>query len=90
MYFCIWYDNLGDSFVWSFDYVIIFDRWISEELKFICNEWLVVESDFGRIDKVMYVVGIDEMINYKNLFLLNSLDGFYDGYFWILVVVKLL
>lgn len=56
----------------------------------MCGEWLVVEIDDGQMEKVIYVVNIGDMVNYKYLFLLNSVDGFYDEYFWILVVVKLL
>lgn len=62
---------------------------MDEKWNFMCRDWLVVESGDGRMEKVLYVVNINEMVNYRYLFLFYSVDGFYDEYLWILVVVKL-
>ena len=54
----------------------------------MCREWLGVERKDGRTDKVIYVARIDEITNYKHLFLSNSADGLYDEHLWISVAAK--
>lgn len=54
----------------------------------MCGEWLAVESNDGKTEKVIYVANIGEMSNYKHLFLSNSADGLYDEHLWISVAAK--
>lgn len=54
----------------------------------MCGEWLAVESDDGKTEKVIYVANIGEIANYKHLFLTNSADGLYDEHLWISVAAK--
>ena len=88
LYLHIWHDNSGDNPSWNLDHVVIRDTRRDEKWNFMCGEWLAVEREDGRIDKVIYVAGIEEITNYKNLFLSNSADGLYDEHIWISVVAK--
>lgn len=54
----------------------------------MCGEWLAVESNDGKTEKVIYVANIGEMSSYKHLFLSNSADGLYDEHLWISVAAK--
>ena len=54
----------------------------------MCGEWLAVESDDGKTEKVIYVANIGEMSNYKHLFLSNSANGLYDEHLWVSVAAK--
>ena len=54
----------------------------------MCGEWLAVESDDGKTEKVIYVANIGEMSNYKHLFLSNSANGLYDEHIWVSVAAK--
>ena len=88
LYVHIWYDNSGDSPAWNLDHVVIRETRSNEKWNFMCQEWLAVESKDGRTDKVIYVACIDEITNYKHLFLSNSTDGLYDEHLWISVAAK--
>ena len=88
LYLHIWHDNSGDSPAWNLDHVVIRDTRNNEKWNFMCQEWLAVESKAGRTDKVIYVARIDEIANYKHLFLSNSTDGLYDEHLWISVAAK--
>ncbi|KAJ7381777.1 hypothetical protein OS493_039070 [Desmophyllum pertusum] len=88
LYLHIWHDNSGDNPSWSLDHVVIRDTLSDERWNFMCGEWLAVESDDGKTDKVIYVANISEMSNYKYLFLSNSADGLYDEHLWISVAAK--
>ena len=88
LYLHIWHDNSGDSPSWNLDHVVIRDTGSDEKWSFMCKDWLAVESKEGKTDKVLYVAGIDEITNYKHLFLSNSADGLYDEHLWISVAAK--
>lgn len=88
LYLHIWHDNRGDNPSWNLDHVIIRDTLSDEKWNFMCGEWLAVESDNGKTEKVIYVSNIDEIANYKHLFLSNSADGLYDEHLWISVAAK--
>lgn len=88
LYLHIWHDNSGDSPSWNLDHVVIRDTRNNEKWNFMCQEWLAVENKDGRTDKVIYVARIDEITNYKHLFLSNSADGLYDEHLWISVAAK--
>ena len=88
LYLHVWHDNSGDSPAWNLDHVVIRDTRNNEIWNFMCQDWLAVESKGGRTDKVIYVAPIDELTNYKHLFLSNSADGLYDEHLWISVAAK--
>ena len=88
LYLHVWHDNSGDSPAWNLDHVVIRDTRNNEIWNFMCQDWLAVESKDGRTDKVIYVAPIDEITNYKHLFLSNSADGLYDEHLWISVAAK--
>lgn len=88
LYIHIWHDNSGNSPSWYLDHVVIRDTRSGETWNFMCGEWLAVESEDGKTDKVIYVAGIEEITNYKHLFLSNSANGLYDEHLWISVAAK--
>ena len=88
LYLHIWHDNAGDDPSWNLDRVVVRDRLSDEKWSFMCGEWLAVESDDGKTEKVIYVANIGEMSNYKHLFLSNSANGIYDEHLWISVAAK--
>ena len=88
LYLHIWHDNAGDDPSWNLDHVAVRDTLSDESWSFMCGEWLAVESDDGKTEKVIYVANIGEMSNYKHLFLSNSANGLYDEHLWVSVAAK--
>lgn len=88
LYLHIWHDNSGDNPSWYLDHVAIRDVLTDEKWNFMCRDWLAVESGDGRTEKVLYVANINEMANYRYLFLSHSADGLYDEHLWISVAAK--
>lgn len=88
LYLHIWHDNSGDNPSWYLDHVAIRNVLTDEKWNFMCRDWLAVESGDGRTEKVLYVANINEMANYRYLFLSHSADGLYDEHLWISVAAK--
>ena len=88
LYLHIWHDNAGDDPSWNLDHVVVRDTLSNERWSFMCGEWLAVESNDGKTEKVIYVANIGELSNYKHLFLSNSSNGLYDEHLWISVAAK--
>ena len=50
-YIRIWHDNTGegDSASWFLKYIIVRDLQTMEKFHFICQRWLAVEEDDGKV-----------------------------------------
>lgn len=57
---------------------------------FLCNCWIVVEREDGKIECVFYVLFIKEVNSFKNKFYSWVFMGFGDGYVWLLVIIRFL
>lgn len=90
LYIKIWYDNFGDNFQWFINKIIIWDFRIDIMWYFVCNCWLVVEREDGKIECVFYVLLLVEINSFRNKFYSRVCVGFGDGYIWFLVVIRFL
>jgi polycystin 1L2 len=55
-YIRIWHDNTGQgaSASWFFKYIIVRDLQTMEKFHFICQKWLAVEKDDGKVSYLFY------------------------------------
>ena len=88
LYLHVWHDNTGESPAWYLNHVIVRDSQTTETWKFMCEDWLAVESNDGRVDKILYWSSNKDIWNYKQMFLSHSVDGLYDKHLWLSVVSK--
>ncbi|XP_019627928.1 PREDICTED: polycystic kidney disease protein 1-like 2 [Branchiostoma belcheri] len=82
----VWHDNTGPSPAWYLSKVVI-QHLSSEQLDyFICNKWLALDEDDGRIDRMVFVASPEEMAAASNLISERAAKDFHDGHLWFSVV----
>jgi hypothetical protein len=57
-YFHIWHDNSGsgDSASWFVKYILVQDLQTKEISHFICQRWLAVEEDDGKVLPKIFII----------------------------------
>ena len=62
-YIRVWHDNTGQgaSGSWFLKYIIVRDLQTMEKFHFICQRWLAVEKDDGKVRKFVFIP-----LNYLN------------------------
>ena len=84
----IWHDNTGASPSWFLSHVIIRDIQTEEKQQFVCEQWLAVESEDGKVDRVLQLADDQKLNQYKNLFMNKAANDLFDGHLWISVLAK--
>ena len=56
--------------------------------QFLCNKWLAVDEDDGKIERVLLVAGDKELATANNVFIDKSTSGFTDAHMWFSVAVR--
>lgn len=59
------------------------DRWY-----FICERWLAVEEDDGRVERVLPVASEKELTHFQHLFVSKTVRELGDGHLWFSVVSR--
>lgn len=59
------------------------ERWY-----FICERWLAVEEDDGRVDRVLPVASDKELTHFQHLFVSKTVRELGDGHLWFSVVTR--
>ncbi|CAH1258631.1 PKDREJ [Branchiostoma lanceolatum] len=86
----LWHDNSGkgEHGSWFCDRVVIQDLETNERWFFICQRWLGVEHEDGRVDRVLPVASKDEVVSFSNLFQDKTRQDITDGHIWFSVVSR--
>eukprot|EP00058_Branchiostoma_floridae_P006590 XP_002592078.1 hypothetical protein BRAFLDRAFT_246514 [Branchiostoma floridae] len=63
----VWHDNAGSSPGWYLNKVVIQHVRSGRVDYFICNRWLALDEDDGRIDRMVFVASPEEMAKLSNL-----------------------
>ncbi|XP_068242609.1 polycystin-1-like protein 2 [Palaemon carinicauda] len=86
----IWHDNsgIGPNASWFLSYIVFRDIQTGERYEFIANEWLAVESEDGRIDRLLQVAGTEERMEFKHLFEARSTKNISDAHLWFSVFLR--
>lgn len=84
----IWHDNTGRSPSWFLRHVVVRNVETEEKLQFVCEQWLAVESEDGKVDRVLQLADDEKLSQYKNLFIDKASNDLFDGHLWISVLAK--
>ncbi|XP_078681728.1 uncharacterized protein LOC144916475 [Branchiostoma floridae x Branchiostoma belcheri] len=82
----VWHDNTGPSPAWYLSKVVIQHLSSGQLDYFICNKWLALDEDDGRIDRMVFVASPEEMAAASNLISERAAKDFHDGHLWFSVV----
>ncbi|UJR11342.1 hypothetical protein I4U23_015523 [Adineta vaga] len=80
----IWHDNSGkgSSSSWFLKYLIIRDLQTMDKYHFICQRWLAVEKDDGKIERVLSVASELEKRQFSFVLAKQTYHSVSDGHLW--------
>jgi hypothetical protein len=55
---------------------------------FFCENWLAVESEDGKVYRILPVANDEEMTNFSHLFSARAIKGLADGHIWFSIVTR--
>ncbi|KAI8495091.1 hypothetical protein Bbelb_270770 [Branchiostoma belcheri] len=82
----VWHDNTGPSPAWYLSKVVIQHLSSGQLDYFICNKWLALDEDDGKIDRMVFVASPEEMAALSNLITERAAKDFHDGHLFFSVV----
>ncbi|XP_035689934.1 polycystic kidney disease protein 1-like 2 [Branchiostoma floridae] len=82
----VWHDNAGSSPGWYLNKVVIQHVRSGRVDYFICNRWLALDEDDGRIDRMVFVASPEEMAKLSNLISERATKDFHDGHLFYSLV----
>lgn len=89
-YIRIWHDNSGkgDWASWFCNYIIIKDLQTGQKFYFFIKQWLAVEKDDGRLERVIPVAGEAQKSELKNLLAEEFKERIFDGHLWLSIFTR--
>jgi polycystin 1L2 len=80
----IWHDNSGQSenASWFLKFVIVRDLQTNKKFYFVCEKWLAVEKEDGKIERLILVASEDQQKQFKYLLEKQYKQKFADGHLW--------
>ncbi|XP_078593958.1 uncharacterized protein LOC144871881 [Branchiostoma floridae x Branchiostoma japonicum] len=82
----VWHDNAGSSPGWYLNKVVIQHVCSGRVDYFICNRWLALDEDDGRIDRMVFVASPEEIAELSNLISERATKDFHDGHLFYSLV----
>ncbi|XP_077981779.1 polycystin-1-like protein 2 [Glandiceps talaboti] len=89
-YLHIWHDSsgLGADASWYLHRVIVSDVQAGKWYCFLCNRWLAVDKDDGKIDRVLPVAGKEDVCNFEDRIVSLRHKGVTDNHLWLSVFLR--
>ncbi|CAF0795704.1 unnamed protein product [Adineta steineri] len=89
-YIHIWHDNSGGGSAssWFLKYIIVCDLQTLEKSYFICQQWLAVEEDDGRIDRVLPIAGEFQKHEFSYLLSKRVYHNISEGHLWFSILAR--
>ena len=86
----IWHDNAGkgSSSSWFLKYIMIRDLQTMEKFHFICQRWLAVEEDDGKIERVLFVAGELEKQEFSYVLSKQTYNKISEGHLWFSILSR--
>ncbi|CAF1181508.1 unnamed protein product [Adineta steineri] len=83
-YIRIWHDNsgVGSSASWYLKYIIVRDLQSMDKFYFICQQWLGVEKDDGRIERTLPIASEAEKQDFSYVLSKKAYHSVSDGHLW--------
>ncbi|RNA30185.1 polycystic kidney disease 1-like 2, partial [Brachionus plicatilis] len=89
-YLRIWHDNSGDGDYasWYLKFVIIRDLQTKEKAYFLCEKWLAVEKDDGKIDRLLSIATEVQKTNLQYLAQKETKKKIQDEHLWLSILSR--
>ncbi|XP_031568814.1 polycystin-1-like [Actinia tenebrosa] len=81
----IWHDHGGNNPSWFLSRLYIRDLQTDKKTWYICNRWLAVEEDDGKIERVLNTATNKELTSFNLLFSTEARKNFSDSHLWFSV-----
>ncbi|XP_078668767.1 polycystin-1-like protein 2 isoform X2 [Branchiostoma floridae x Branchiostoma belcheri] len=81
----IWHDNTGYSPEWFLGQVVLQEKATGSVVYFLCNRWLAVGEDDGKIERLLPVSSPEELAEFGNLVKAKVERDMNDGHLWFSV-----
>ncbi|XP_019644232.1 PREDICTED: uncharacterized protein LOC109485226 [Branchiostoma belcheri] len=81
----IWHDNTGYSPEWFLGQVVLQEKATGRVVYFLCNRWLAVGEDDGKIERLLPVSSPEELAEFGNLVKAKVERDMNDGHLWFSV-----
>ena len=84
-YMKIWHDNSGefDNASWYLKHIIVNDLQTNEKFYFICEKWLALEKDDGKIERELFVACEPQRKALKYLLQIKAKENFMTSHLWL-------
>jgi polycystin 1L2 len=73
---------------WYLEHVIVHDLQTRKKFYFLCNKWLAVDKDDGRVDRLLFVANNSQKNELKYLLAKNTKSKLKDGHLWFSVLTR--
>ncbi|CAH1266451.1 PKD1L3 [Branchiostoma lanceolatum] len=81
----VWHNNAGYSPSWFLSQIVVVNKAANVTTYFLCNRWLAIDKEDGKIERVVPAAGQEEMTKFRNIFLAKSARDMNDGHLWFSV-----
>ena len=89
-YIKIWHDNSGkgDDASWFLKFIIIHDLQTREKFYFLCQKWLAVEYDDGKIERRLFIAFEEQKTNINYLLDKQAKNYVIDHHLYLSVFIR--
>ena len=78
----------GSSPSWYLSRFTVKDLQTGRTWKLICENWLAVESEDGKVCRILPVANEQELTNFSHVFSKKAIKGLADGHLWFSIVSR--
>jgi polycystin 1L2 len=81
----IWHDNSGkgDNASWYLKHIIVNDLQTNEKYYFICEQWMAVEKEDGKLERELFVACEPQRTEIKYLIQKQAQKSLTDSHLWL-------
>ena len=81
----IWHDNSGqgDNASWYLKHIIVNDLQTNETFYFICEQWMAVEKEDGKLGRDLFVACEPQRTELKYLLQKQARESLTDSHLWL-------
>ena len=89
-YIRIWHDNSGEGSKanWYLRFIIVKNLQTNERSYFVCNRWLGVDKEDGKIERLLLVASESQLKQFRYLLEREAKQKFSDGHLWFSIFTR--
>lgn len=84
----MFFSPVGLSPSWYLSRVVLEDLHDHKKVYFVCERWLAVEFDDGRVDRILPVASKKELTHFNHLFVSKTVQELGDGHLWFSIIAR--